>query len=37
MYSNQSDEVDQRHTGYSISDKITIENEKEYIIRPNNA
>lgn len=37
MYSNQSDEVDQRHTGYSISDKIIIENEKEYRIRPDNA
>ncbi len=34
MYSNQSDEVDKRHTGNSISDEIIIENESEYTIRP---
>ena len=34
MYSNQSDEVNNRHTGYSIDNNIKIFNENDYQIRP---
>ena len=34
MYSNQSDEVEKRHTGHSISEEVNINNEYKYNIRP---
>ena len=34
MYSNQSDEVQKRHTGYSISNKINIADAENYQIKP---
>ncbi len=34
MYSNQSDEVKDRHTGHSLENKIEIKNECDYQIRP---
>tara|TARA_B100001123_G_C15254071_1_gene1003938 strand:- start:907 stop:1803 length:897 start_codon:yes stop_codon:yes gene_type:complete len=34
MYSNQSDEVKVRHTGQSIKNQISINNENNYVIKP---